>query len=89
MKRMMAAAVAAVGLVLVGYGTAHAGAQVQCGSGGSTGAAPGQQYGTEANVEAKKQMDAEKFQTAEVNSATQACQEVPAPAEGASPERKQ
>ncbi len=52
------------------------------------GAAPGQQYGTEADVAAKKQADAEKYQTAEANSATQACKRSPDPVKDTASDRK-
>ena len=84
MKQVMLAAVVAVSLLVVGHGTHRAAAQMpQCDSGRS-GAAPGQQYGTAADVAAKKQADAEKYRSAEANSATQACNDASAPAKGTS-----
>lgn len=87
MKRTMAVAV--VGLPLAGSGTVHAAGQPQCDSGQTAGAVPGQQYGTEANRQAKKQADAQKYQEAGADSATAACPERPAaPDMGAASDRK-
>lgn len=87
MKRMTA--VAALSLVLAGHGTARAAGQPQCDPKQSAGvAASGQQQGTSASVEVKRQADAQKFESAGANTAAEACQEVSAPATGASPERK-
>lgn len=86
MKRMMLAAFAAASLLLAGQGLLHAAGQPQCETDQQAGAAPGQQadaqaagampgqkYGTEANVEEKKQMDAQKYQTTAATSAADAC----------------
>lgn len=83
MKRIMIAAVAALSLVVAGHGTVRAAGQPQCETGPAAGAAPGQQYGTktgemaQANIEAKKQADADKYRSAEPNTATQACPDTP------------
>ena len=71
MRRMMTAA--AVGLLIVGHGTHRAAGQMPQCDRERAGAAPGRQYGTEEDVAAKKQAAAEKFRTAEANSATPAC----------------
>ncbi len=88
MKRMMAAAVAA-GRLVVGHGTLRAAGQPQCGSGQNASAASGQQYGTSADVEAKKQADARKYEKAGPNSASEACRETPPAAKGTSNNQKQ
>lgn len=84
MKRVAMAAVAAAGLLVVGHGTHRAVGQMpQCE--GKDGAVPGQQYGTAADEAAKKQADAEKFQTADANAATEACRGMTSPAGSAAP----
>jgi hypothetical protein len=88
MKRMGAVAVAAISLMFVGHGTLRAGGQPQCDSANNAGAAPGQKYGTSADVAAKKQLDAQKYQTAGANSATETCQKPASPVKGTSSDRK-
>jgi hypothetical protein len=87
MRQVMLAAVAAIGLV-VGHGTHRAAAQMPQCEPGRSGAAPGQQYGTAGDVAAKQTADAEKYRTAEANSATKACNEISAPAKDKSPSQK-
>ena len=86
MKQVVAAVV--VGLLVVGYGMHRAAGQMPQCDREKAGAAPGRQYGTEDDVAAKKQADAEKFRTAEANSATQACKNLPAPVKDTAPNRK-
>jgi hypothetical protein len=74
MKRLMAAGIVAVSLVFAWH-EAHAGGQPQCDKGQNAAAAPGQKYGTSDDVAAKKEVDAQKYQTAGANSATEACPE--------------
>jgi hypothetical protein len=47
----------------------------KCDKGQNAGAAPGQKYGTSDDVAAKKEVDAQKYQTAGANSASEACPE--------------
>lgn len=86
MKQMVTAAV--VGLLVAGHGMHRAAGQMPQCDRERAGAAPARQYGTEDDVAAKKQADAEKFRTAEANSATQACKDPPAPVKDAASDRK-
>ena len=88
MKRTTMAVMTAASLMVVGQGHSALGQMPNCDPARS-GAAPGQQYGTAADVAAKKQADAEKYRTAAANSATQACNAMPAPAKDATPNQKQ
>jgi len=83
-----------MGLLLAGHGTLHAGGQ-PCAApeqnaaapGQNAGAAPGQQYGTEADVAEKKQLDTQKYETAGANSATEGCQDQLTPVKDAPPDK--
>ncbi len=86
MKRIMTAAT--VGLLIAGHGMHRAAGQMPQCDRERAGAAPGRQYGTEEDVAAKKQADAEKFRTAEANSATQACKDLPTAAKDTTFDRK-
>ena len=55
MKRLMVAAIAAVSLVLLGPGTLRAAGQPDSNPRQTGGAAPGHQFGTSADVQAKRQ----------------------------------
>lgn len=79
--------VAAASLAIAGQGH-RALAQMPSCDPARSGAAPGQQYGTAEDVAAKKQADAEKYRTADANSATQACNNMAAPAKDAAPNQK-
>ncbi len=83
--------VAALSLVLVGPGTLYAAGQPcadpdpeQLAAARATpeqdaGAAPGHEYGTQADVRAKAQLDAQKFESAEPpNQADKVCEDPPA-----------
>ena len=88
MKRISLAAIAAIGLMLAWYGPLQAAGQPQCDSGKNAAAAPGQKYGTSADVAAKKQIDTQKYATAGANSAAEACEKQAAPARGTSSKPK-
>ena len=88
MKRIIAVAATAAGLLLAGQGTLRAAGEPQCETGPNAGAAPGQQYGTAADVAAKKQMEAQKYQTTEANAASKPCEKPPSQATGASSGQK-
>ena len=75
------------GSCLPGLGRSMAG-QPQCDLAKNAGAAPGQKYGISADVAAKKQADAQKYETAGANSATEACEKQSAPGSSTSSNRK-
>lgn len=87
MKRMIAVAFASASLVLAGHGALRAAGQPQCDP--AQGAASGQQPSGSANLAEEKKADAQKFQTAEVNSANKACEDVSAPGKDGSSGKKQ
>ena len=88
----MMAAVAAAGLLVVGQTDVRAAGQPQCETGPTAGAAPGQEHGAkseqmaQANVEAKKQADPDKYREAGANTANQACPDA-APSTGSSSQK--
>lgn len=76
MKRITLAAVAATSLVLVsGHQPVRAAGEPQCNTGQTAGAVPGKDFGTQADVNAKKELDAQKYAKAGANAATEACQQ--------------
>ena len=72
MKRLMVAAIAVVSLVLLGPGTLRAAGQPNANPQQNAGAAPGQQFGTSADVAAKKRLDEQKYQNPAPGSANAA-----------------
>lgn len=79
MRRILLAAVAAIGvLAAAGQGAHRAAAQMPQCDPARSGAAPGQRYGTSADVDAKKRADAEKYRSTDANPATEACNQTPA-----------
>ena len=73
MQQSMLAVIVVVSLLVAGNGIRRAAAQMPQCDPGRDGAAPAQHYGTAADVAAKKRADAEKYRSAEANSAAQAC----------------
>jgi len=62
MRRLMLAAIAAASLLLIGQGAPRAAGEPDSKPRQNAGAAPGQQFGTQADVAAKKRLDAPKYQ---------------------------
>ena len=69
MQRLTLAAVAAVALLLLGQGTLRAAGQPDASPQQNAGAAPGQRFGTSADVTAKKRLDEQKYQKTPAESA--------------------
>lgn len=62
MNRLTVAAIAAASLVLAGQGTVRAAGEPDSNPRQNGGAVPGHQFGTAADVAAKKQQNARKYQ---------------------------
>ncbi|MBV8614722.1 MAG: hypothetical protein JOY66_13300 [Acetobacteraceae bacterium] len=62
MARSMLAAIAAASLLCLGQGTVRAAGEPNSNPRQAGGTAPGQQFGTSADVGAKKQLDEKKYQ---------------------------
>jgi hypothetical protein len=77
MKWMTTIAIAA-SLVIVGHGTPRAAGEPQCDSAQSAGAATGSSSSDDAaakkQLEARRQVDAQKYQSEGANTANEACQ---------------
>jgi hypothetical protein len=72
MKRLVLAVIAAVSLLFLGQGTLRAAGQPDSNPRQTGGAAPGHQFGTSADVQAKKQLDEQKYQRSPAESAARA-----------------
>jgi hypothetical protein len=69
MKRLVLAAIAAASLLFLGQATVRAAGQPDSNPKQAGGAAPGQQFGTSADVAAKKRLDEQKYQKSPAESA--------------------